>query len=169
MSTVVMAVLGGWPASGPFLVFAGLSGRQVFAAGRVGRVGGWLDSSPRLGPPPPWLAGAAVLADRLAVGASLRRRRSSPGPACWAAKRPRGGDRPHRGDRVVDRDGPRLDRRRLRAGGGHHRHRPVAPAPIAPEVAALVRRLEHQRLPDALAAFGDDVATPPPTWSSPPS
>ena len=37
---------------------------------------------------------------------------------------------------------------------------PVAPAPIAPEVRALVRRLDHERLPDALIAFGDDLQHP---------
>lgn len=37
---------------------------------------------------------------------------------------------------------------------------PVAPAPIAGEVRALVRRLEHQRLPDALATFGEDLDHP---------
>jgi Flp pilus assembly protein TadB len=36
----------------------------------------------------------------------------------------------------------------------------VAPAPIAPEVRTLVRRLEHQRLPDALVAFGNDLNHP---------
>ena len=37
---------------------------------------------------------------------------------------------------------------------------PVAPAPIASEVRTLVRRLEHQRLPEALVAFGEDLAHP---------
>jgi hypothetical protein len=37
---------------------------------------------------------------------------------------------------------------------------PVAPAPIAPEVRALVHRLDHQRLPDALVAFGNDLRHP---------
>jgi tight adherence protein B len=37
---------------------------------------------------------------------------------------------------------------------------PVAPGPIAPEVRALVRRLDHERLPDALIAFGDDLQHP---------
>ena len=36
----------------------------------------------------------------------------------------------------------------------------VAPAPIAPEVRTLVRRLEHQPLPDALVAFGNDLIHP---------
>lgn len=36
----------------------------------------------------------------------------------------------------------------------------VAPIAIRPEVALLVRRLEHQSLPDALAAFGRDMAHP---------
>lgn len=37
---------------------------------------------------------------------------------------------------------------------------PVAPAPIAPEVRTMVRRLDHQRLPDALVAFGQDLDHP---------
>jgi len=37
---------------------------------------------------------------------------------------------------------------------------PVAPAPIGREVRALVRRLDHQRLPDALVAFGNDLDHP---------
>ena len=37
---------------------------------------------------------------------------------------------------------------------------PVAPKAIAPEVRALVYRLDHQRLPDALVAFGDDLHHP---------
>src|SRR3546814_558032 len=37
---------------------------------------------------------------------------------------------------------------------------PVAPTPIASEVRTLVRRLEHQRLPDALATFGEDLDHP---------
>ncbi|QYG94404.1 hypothetical protein HC251_19490 [Iamia sp. SCSIO 61187] len=36
----------------------------------------------------------------------------------------------------------------------------VAPAPISIEVAGLVRRLDHQRLPDALVAFGADLEHP---------
>lgn len=37
---------------------------------------------------------------------------------------------------------------------------PVAPAPIATEVRTMVRRLDHQRLPDALVAFGEDLNHP---------
>lgn len=37
---------------------------------------------------------------------------------------------------------------------------PVAPPAIAPEVRAMVHRLEHQRLPDALIAFGHDLHHP---------
>lgn len=37
---------------------------------------------------------------------------------------------------------------------------PVAPAPIGNEVVGLVRRLDHQRLPDALVAFGADLEHP---------
>lgn len=37
---------------------------------------------------------------------------------------------------------------------------PVAPAPIASEVRTMVRRLDQQRLPDALIAFGVDLDHP---------
>jgi Flp pilus assembly protein TadB len=37
---------------------------------------------------------------------------------------------------------------------------PIAPAPIETEVRRLVLRLEHQRLPDALVAFGEDLDHP---------
>jgi hypothetical protein len=37
---------------------------------------------------------------------------------------------------------------------------PVAPRPIRSEVAQLVRRIEHASLPDALGAFGTEVAHP---------
>ena len=37
---------------------------------------------------------------------------------------------------------------------------PVAPRPIRREVIQLVRRIEHASLPDALRAFGEDVAHP---------
>jgi len=37
---------------------------------------------------------------------------------------------------------------------------PVAPPVIAPEVRAMVHRLDHQRLPDALIAFGHDLHHP---------
>lgn len=37
---------------------------------------------------------------------------------------------------------------------------PVAPASIASEVRTMVRRLDHQRLPDALVAFGADLDHP---------
>ena len=37
---------------------------------------------------------------------------------------------------------------------------PVAPTPIASEVRTMVRRLDHQRLPDALVAFGEDLNHP---------
>ncbi len=37
---------------------------------------------------------------------------------------------------------------------------PVAPPAIAPEVRAMVHRLDHQRLPDALVVFGNDLHHP---------
>lgn len=37
---------------------------------------------------------------------------------------------------------------------------PVAPTPVATEVRRMVRRLEHQRLPESLVAFGEDLDHP---------
>ena len=37
---------------------------------------------------------------------------------------------------------------------------PVAPPPIASEVRTMVRRLDHERLPEALVAFGEDLNHP---------
>jgi len=37
---------------------------------------------------------------------------------------------------------------------------PVAPAPLRAEVTTLVRRLDHERLPDALVKFGQQVGHP---------
>lgn len=37
---------------------------------------------------------------------------------------------------------------------------PVSPIPIATEVRTMVRRLDHQRLPEALVAFGEDLDHP---------
>ncbi len=37
---------------------------------------------------------------------------------------------------------------------------PVAPSPLATEVRRMVRRLDHQRLPESLVAFGEDLDHP---------
>ncbi len=37
---------------------------------------------------------------------------------------------------------------------------PVAPPPVATEVRRMVRRLDHQRLPESLVAFGEDLDHP---------
>ena len=37
---------------------------------------------------------------------------------------------------------------------------PVAPSPVATEVRKMVRRLDHQRLPESLVAFGEDLDHP---------
>ena len=37
---------------------------------------------------------------------------------------------------------------------------PVAPSPVATEVRRMVRRLDHQRLPESLVAFGEDLDHP---------
>lgn len=162
MSTVVMAALGGMVGVGGFLVMAGLTGRQVFVAGRPGRVQRSITS---LGPVRAagavaaafavlvltgWLAGAllagaaAVAGPRLLGGRAAREASiaRTEAIATWTEMVR---------DSIAAASG--LEEAILATAG-------VAPSPIRPEVTLLVRRLEHQNLSDALAAFGADVAHP---------
>ena len=108
-------------------------------------------------------------ADRMA-GRSVcwRRRGSSPVPACSAAEQPRGIHRPHRGHRRVDRDGPRLHRRRLGPRGGDpgHGHR-GASAPSAPRSPLWSAASNTRACPMRWPPSGTTCPTRPPTSSSP--
>ena len=162
MSTVVMAGLGGLVGVGGFLVIAGLAGRAVLVPGRPGRLQRWVTS---LGPARAagaaaaalavlvltgWLAGAllagaaAVAGPRLLGGRAAREASiaRTEAIATWTEMVR---------DSIAAASG--LEEAILATAG-------VAPAPIRPEVTVLVRRLEHQSLADALAAFGADVAHP---------
>jgi len=162
MSALMMAALGGLAGAGAFLVILGLTGRQVFTSDstaplrrRVASVGvtrlaaaataavvvvavtGWLVGAV--------LAAAAVLAGPRLLGGRAGREASiarTEAIASWTE----------------------MIRDSIAAASGLEEAiaatAPVAPSAIATEVRLLVRRLEHQPLPDALAAFGEDVAHP---------
>ncbi|MGH9156530.1 MAG: type II secretion system F family protein, partial [Acidimicrobiales bacterium] len=162
MSAMVMAALGGLVGAGGFLVFAGLTGRRVFsvtghrflqrwvaslgmvrAASVVGAslgvllVTGWLAGAV--------LAGLAVLSGPRLLGGRGNREASiarTEAVATWTEMVR---------DSIAAASG--LEEAILATAG-------VAPTAIRAEVTMLARRLEHQSLPDALAAFGEDVVHP---------
>jgi hypothetical protein len=162
MSTVMMATLGGMVGVGAFLIFAGLSGRQVFTAGRTGPVGRLVDTLV------PARAAAAV-----AAGAGVLVLTGWPVGALLAAAGVVGGPRLLGGRSSREASIARTEaiaawtemvRDSMAAASGLEEAilatATVAPPAIRPEVVTLVRRLEHQGLSDALAAFGDDVSHP---------
>ena len=162
MSTVVMAALGGLVGVGGFLVMAGLTGRSVFVLARPGRVQRWVTS---LGPVRAAGAAAAALAVLVLTGwpagALLAGAAAVAGPRLLGGRAAREASIARTEaiatwtemvrDSIAAASG--LEEAILATAG-------VAPAPIRPEVTVLVRRLEHQSLADALAAFGADVAHP---------
>jgi len=162
MSTVVMAALGGLAGVGAFLVFAGLTGRQVFAARRSDLLGRLLDSLA------PARAAAAV-----AAGAGVLVVTGWPVGALLAAAAVIAGPRLHGGRSGREASIARTEavaawtemvRDSIAAASGLEEAilatAGVAPPAIRAEVTVLVRRMEHQSLADALAAFGDDVSHP---------
>ena len=162
MSTVVMAALGGLAGVGAFLVVAGLTGRQVFAARRSGLRGRLLASlaparaagavAAGVGvlvvtgwPVGGLLAAAAVIGGPRLLGGRSGREASiarTEAIAAWTEMVR---------DSIAAASG--LEEAILATAG-------VAPPAIRTEVTVLVRRMEHQNLSDALAAFGDDVSHP---------
>ena len=162
MSTLVMAALGGLAGVGAFLVFAGLTGRQVFAARRSDLLGRLLDSLA------PARAAAAV-----AAGAGVLVVTGWPVGALLAAAAVIAGPRLHGGRSGREASIARTEavaawtemvRDSIAAASGLEEAilatAGVAPPAIRAEVTVLVRRMEHQSLADALAAFGDDVSHP---------
>lgn len=162
MSAVIMAALGGMAGAGAFLAFAGLTGRQVFTpAGpavirRLVKGLGVVRLAAASG------AGLAVLAATgwlVAAGLAVA--------AVMAGPRVLGG-RAGREASVARTEAiagwTEMVRDSIAAASGLEEAilstAPVAPLAIRPEVAVLVRRLEHQSLPDALGAFGEEVAHP---------
>ena len=161
MSILIAAALAGGAAVGLLIVLAGLTGRPLIEdpSRVVRRV--TTSSTPRrtaIG----LAAGLLVLAGTgWPVGGLLA------GIAALALPRILGGKRSRQ--RAVDRteavaSWTEMVRDSIVAASGLEEAivatAPVAPAPIATEVRTMVRRLDHQRLPDALVAFGTDLDHP---------
>jgi tight adherence protein B len=162
VSALVMAALGGLAGAGAFLVILGLTGRQVFTGdvleplrrrtaslGMV-RVTASAASALVVVATTGWLAGAvlvaaAVLAAPRLIGGRVGREASiarTEAIASWSE----------------------MIRDSIAAASGLEEAivatASVAPPVIRTEVTLLVGRLEHQPLPEALSAFGEDVAHP---------
>jgi hypothetical protein len=161
MSTLILAALAAGAALGVLLVVAGLTGRQLFDASssvaerivgttmlaRVAMVAaaglvafaatGWLVGG--------IMAAAATLVLPGILGGKAARQRAidrTEAIASWTEMIR---------DSIVAASG--LEEAIVATAT-------VAPAPIASEVRTMVRRLDHQRLPDALVAFGEDLNHP---------
>lgn len=161
MTTLVLAALSAGAGIGLLLILAGLTGQSVLgdlsevvprlasgrAVGRLAIVG--------------LVALLVLVATRWVVGAVLA------AVAAWALPKVIGGKAAR--EDAIDRteaiaSWTEMIRDSIVAASGLEEAIVatvgVAPAPIAGEVRALVRRLDHQRLPDALIAFGDDLQHP---------
>ena len=161
MSTLIIAALGGLVGAGAFLVLAGLAGRPVFVGGS-GRLGKIVTSvAPAKAAAAVAAGGAAFALTGWPVGGVLT------GAAVLAGPRLLGG-RAARDASIARTEAiaawTEMVRDSIAAASGLEEAivatAGVAPPAIRPEVVALVRRLEHQSLTDALAAFGDDVSHP---------
>jgi hypothetical protein len=162
VTSIVLAGLAAGVAVGVLLLVAGLTGRRVLpetAASQpsrlveghlAGRVGGIVGAATLVLLATGWLAGAAMA-----------------GLAAAALPQLLGGKAARRA--AIDRteaiaSWTEMIRDSIVAASGLEEAivatAPVAPRPIAPEVSRLVRRLEHQRLPDALATFGVELDHP---------
>lgn len=161
MSTVILAALAGGAALGALLVVAGLTGRPILgrpsaSARRIVR--GALVSRVAVAATAGLVAFAAsgwLVGGIMAAVATL----ALPGILGGKAAR----------QRVIDRteaiaSWTEMIRDSIVAASGLEEAivaiAAVAPAPIATEVRTMVRRLDHQRLPDALVAFGEDLNHP---------
>lgn len=161
MSTLVLAALAAGAGIGLLIVLAGLTGRPVL--GELSTDLGRLTSGRLLGR----VAVAALVALLVlaatgwVVGAFLA------ALAAWSLPRVLGG-KAARQEAISRTEAvaswTEMIRDSIVAASGLEEAiiatAPVAPGPIAPEVRALVRRLDHERLPDALIAFGDDLQHP---------
>lgn len=161
MSTMILAALAAGAALGLLLIVAGFTGRQLLdaPAGYARRI---LDSSvlPRAA-----VAAAAGLLALAAtgwlVGGIMAAVAALVLPEILGGKAAR--------QRAIDRieaiaSWTEMIRDSIVAASGLEEAivatAPVAPAPIASEVRTMVRRLDHERLPDALVAFGEDLNHP---------
>jgi Flp pilus assembly protein TadB len=161
MTTLILAALAAGAALGVFLVVAGLTGRQLFdapsayarrvmASSILSRVAIAAAAGLVVLAATGWLVGGVM-----AVVTALVLPRMVGGKAAR--------------QRVIDRteaiaSWTEMIRDSIVAASGLEEAivatAPVAPAPIASEVRTMVRRLDQQRLPDALIAFGVDLDHP---------
>ena len=161
MSTLVFAALAACASLGLLLIIAGVTGRQLFdpSVDRLARLRG---SS--LAPKSAAAVAAAFVAMAATgwfVGGVLA------GLAVFVLPGVLGGKAARQ--RAIDRteaiaSWTEMIRDSIVAASGLEEAivatAPVAPPPIAPEVRTMVRRLDHERLPDALVAFGTDLDHP---------
>ncbi len=161
MTTLVMAVLGAGVGLGLLLVICGLSGQHLFGLGqaaalrqRVARfstrscvaiIAAAATASVTRWPVAGVLAAAGAWGGPYLLGGRQIRERNiarTEAIASWTEMVR---------DSIVAASG--LEEAIVATGG-------VAPEPIATEVRTLVRRLDHQPLPDALVEFGRDLQHP---------
>lgn len=163
MSAALIAALGGMAGAGAFLAFAGLTGRHVLGPrrsfGAATRVAGTL--VPARVAAAAVAGGAVLVLTRWPVAGLLAAFAVVAGPRLLGGRRGR--------EESIARTEAiaawtEMVRDSIAAASGLEEAilatASVAPPAIRSEVVVLVRRLEHQSLPDALAAFGDDVSHP---------
>lgn len=161
MSAMVLGGLTAGAALGLLLVVAGLTGRQILDA-PSGYLRRFLDSAvlPKVA-----IAAAAGLVALAATGWLVAGLMAVAGtlvlPGILGGKRER--------QRAIDKteaiaSWTEMIRDSIVAASGLEEAivatSSVAPTPVAPEVRTMVRRLDHQRLPEALVAFGEDLNHP---------
>jgi tight adherence protein B len=161
MSTLVFAALAAGAVLGALLIVAGLTGRQLFDApgAHLQRIAA-SSLLPRAG----IAAAAGLLALAVTgwlVGGIMAAAAALVLPRILGGKRAR--------QRAIDRteaiaSWTEMIRDSIVAASGLEEAivatARVAPAAIGTEVRTMVRRLDHQRLPDALVAFGEDLNHP---------
>ena len=159
MTTIVIAALAAGVAVGLLLVVAGLAGRAVFGDRRIHTVGSGRTLARTSGVVV--VAFLVFAATGWIVGGVLS------GLAMWTLPRVLGG-KAARADAIARTEAiaswTEMIRDSIVAASGLEEAitatAAVAPGPIAPEVRTMVRRLEHQTLPEALIGFGHDLHHP---------
>jgi hypothetical protein len=161
MTAIVLAALAGGAGIGVLITAAGLTGRPLVQIAPASN--GWFRSGQNLARAAT-VAGATMVtfaATSWPVGALLA------GVAAWAVPGVLGGRAARQaaiGRTEAIASWTEMIRDSIVAASGLEEAivatAPVAPPAIAAEVRALVHRQEHQRLPDALVAFGQDLNHP---------
>lgn len=159
MTTLVLAALAGGTGIGVLLILAGITGRPVLGRLPAATLGSGraLARIAGIG----LVAALVLVATGWVVGAALA------ALGAWALPGILGG-KPAREQAISRTEAiaswTEMIRDSIAAASGLEEAiaatATVAPGPISDDVRALVRRLDHQRLPDALIAFGHDLHHP---------